>query len=97
MGQTFPPSLFDLSPRSTPVASRRLVEAGFARRRGFAAGKSAPFDALGSSFGNSRVLAAMKYSKQANVLVSGDQDLLEIADKVQIDILSPRGFWESLR
>ena len=33
----------------------------------------------------------------ADVLVSGDQDLLEIADKVQVRILSPRGFWEALR
>ena len=33
----------------------------------------------------------------ADVLVSGDQDLLEIADRVKIDILSPRGFWEALR
>jgi len=33
----------------------------------------------------------------ADVLVSGDQDLLEIADNIQIRILSPRGFWEALR
>jgi hypothetical protein len=38
-----------------------------ARRGGLAAGKSAPFNALPSSFGNSCVLAAMKYSEQKNV------------------------------
>ncbi len=68
-----------------------------ARRGGLAAGKSTPFDALPSSFGNSHALAAMKYSGQANVLGSGDQELLDIADEVQIDMISLRGFWESLR
>jgi putative PIN family toxin of toxin-antitoxin system len=33
----------------------------------------------------------------ADVLVSGDKDLLDVADKVQVRILSPRGFWEALR
>ncbi len=33
----------------------------------------------------------------ADVLVSGDKDLLDIEDKVQVRILSPRGFWEALR
>ena len=43
------------------------VNCEIARRDGLAAGKSTSFDALPSSFGNSRVLAAMKYSGQANV------------------------------
>jgi putative PIN family toxin of toxin-antitoxin system len=33
----------------------------------------------------------------AEVLVTGDRDLLEIADALPIRILSPRGFWEQLR
>lgn len=33
----------------------------------------------------------------AEVLVTGDRDLLEITDKVPIRILTPRGFWEMLR
>lgn len=33
----------------------------------------------------------------ADVLVSGDRDLLAIADKVPIPVSSPREFWESLR
>lgn len=33
----------------------------------------------------------------AEVLVTGDNDLLEIAVAVPIRILSPRGFWEMLR
>ncbi|MFQ6005267.1 MAG: putative toxin-antitoxin system toxin component, PIN family [Woeseia sp.] len=41
------------------------------------------------------VAAAMEGN--ADVLVTGDQDLLEVADKIGIPILSPRGFWELLR
>lgn len=33
----------------------------------------------------------------ADVLVTGDQDLLRIAARAPIKILSPRGFWELLR
>jgi putative PIN family toxin of toxin-antitoxin system len=33
----------------------------------------------------------------ADVLVTGDRDLLEVANKVPIQILTPRGFWEQLR
>jgi putative PIN family toxin of toxin-antitoxin system len=34
---------------------------------------------------------------QTDVLVTGDQDLLRIAARAPIKILSPRGFWELLR
>jgi len=33
----------------------------------------------------------------ADVLVTGDKDLLEIEEKVPIQILSPRAFWEQIR
>lgn len=33
----------------------------------------------------------------AEVLVTGDRDLLEITDKLPIRILTPRGLWEELR
>jgi putative PIN family toxin of toxin-antitoxin system len=36
-------------------------------------------------------------SGKAEVLVTGDRDLLEITAKVPLDILSPRGLWERLR
>ncbi len=42
-------------------------------------------------------IVAAAIEGNADVLVSRDQDLLEIADKVQVRILSPRGFWEALR
>lgn len=34
---------------------------------------------------------------EAEVLVTGDRDLLGVAGRVTIDITTPRGFWESLR
>lgn len=34
---------------------------------------------------------------QADMLVTGDQDLLRIAARAPVKILSPRGFWEILR
>ena len=34
---------------------------------------------------------------RADVLVTGDRDLLDIADAAPLPILSPRGFWEFVR
>ena len=34
---------------------------------------------------------------RSDVLVTGDQDLLDIADAAPLPILSPRGFWEFVR
>ncbi len=34
---------------------------------------------------------------RCDVLVTGDRDLLDIADAAPLPILSPRGFWELLR
>ncbi len=34
---------------------------------------------------------------KADVLVTGDNDLLELAGKVHVRILDPRGFWQHLR
>jgi putative PIN family toxin of toxin-antitoxin system len=36
-------------------------------------------------------------SGNAEVLVTGDRDLLEVTAKVPLHILSPRGLWERLR
>ena len=33
----------------------------------------------------------------AKVLVTGDEDLIAVADRAPIEILSPRGLWEQLR
>ena len=42
------------------------------------------------------VLAAGAAGK-VDVLVTGDKDLLNIADRVEVPIVSPRGFWEQLK
>ena len=33
----------------------------------------------------------------ASVLVTGDRDLLDAADRIPVEVLSPRGFWEKLK
>jgi uncharacterized protein len=42
-------------------------------------------------------IVASAVAGRADVLVSGDQDLLAVATQSPIPILSPRGFWEQLR
>lgn len=44
-----------------------------------------------------RKVLAEAVAGRADVLVTGDQDLLGVAPKAPIRILSPRGFWELLR
>ncbi len=42
------------------------------------------------------VLAAAA-AGNVDVLITGDKDLLNIADKVNVPIVTPRGFWEQLK
>ena len=42
-------------------------------------------------------IVASAIAGQADVLVTGDQDLLSVAEQSPIPIVSPRGFWEQLR
>jgi uncharacterized protein len=42
-------------------------------------------------------IVASAVAGQADVLVTGDQDLLAVAKRSPVPILSPRGFWERLR
>jgi putative PIN family toxin of toxin-antitoxin system len=44
-----------------------------------------------------RWVIATALAGQADVLVSGDTDLLDIADQAPLPILNPRAFWELLR
>ena len=46
---------------------------------------------------NDGAVLAEAVAGKADVLVTGDQDLLELAAEAPIKILSPRGFWELLR
>jgi putative PIN family toxin of toxin-antitoxin system len=58
---------------------------------------SAPVLELPGLDENDRAVLAEAATGKADVLVTGDQDLLEIASQAPIKILSPRGFWELLR
>ena len=42
-------------------------------------------------------IVASAVAGNADVLVTGDQDLLAVAQQSPVPILSPRGFWEQLR
>ena len=44
-----------------------------------------------------RWIAAAALDGAAHVLVTGDKDLLEASDRADFRIVTPRGFWESLR
>ena len=44
-----------------------------------------------------RWILASAVAGRADVLVTGDRDLLDVADKASLPILDPRGFWNLLR
>ena len=44
-----------------------------------------------------RWIVASAVAGQADVLVTGDHDLLSISEQSPVPIVSPRGFWEQLR
>jgi predicted nucleic acid-binding protein len=42
-------------------------------------------------------IVAAALEARVDVLVTGDRDLLDIAEELPIPTVSPRGFWEKLR
>ena len=78
-----------------PASKARLILA-FIGQHAEVIEPSAPAAWPGKDPDNQWIVAAATEG-HADVLVSGDQDPLDIADRVQIPILSPRGFWEALR
>jgi putative PIN family toxin of toxin-antitoxin system len=42
-------------------------------------------------------IVAAAFAANADVLVTGDNDLLDVAANLPISVVSPRGFWEKLR
>jgi putative PIN family toxin of toxin-antitoxin system len=44
-----------------------------------------------------RWVLASAIDGKADVLVTGDRDLLDISEEAPIEILNPRGFWERIR
>lgn len=78
-----------------PPSKARSISA-FIRQHAEVIEPSAPASWPGKDPDDQWIVAAATEGN-AGVLVTGDRDLLEISDKVQMPILTPRGFWESLR
>jgi len=56
-----------------------------------------PSPAIGGLDENDSAVLTEAIAGRADVLVTGDQDLLDYGNQASIRILSPRGFWELLR
>jgi len=78
----------------TPELAKETEE--FLRREGEVIGEA---PALGIAVRDESDVAVLEQAVAgaANVLVTGDQDLLAIVATLPLRILSPRGFWELLR
>ena len=68
----------------------------FLRREADVSGK-APRVALSIRDASDVAVLEEAIAGAADVVVSGDRDLLDFAEKSPVRILSPRGFWDSLR
>lgn len=68
----------------------------FLRRQGIVIGQA---PSLGIAVRDCDDVAVLEeaVAGQASVLVTGDRDLLEVAGEAPVDIVTPRGLWESLR
>ncbi len=78
-----------------PIAVVDQVDA-FLRLHAMVVG-AAPDLAIRGLDDNDRAVLAEAITGNAEVLVTGDQDLLGFGAQAPIKILSPRGFWELLR
>lgn len=68
----------------------------FLRRHSTIVSKQAPL-AVSLRDADDEAVLAEAVAGGADILVSGDRDLLQIADAAPIPILAPRGLWELLR
>ena len=59
--------------------------------------ENAPGIGIAALDANDRAVLAEAVAGKADVLVTGDQDLLAVASRAPLKILAPRGFWELLR
>lgn len=78
-----------------PTATLNELDA-FLRRHSTIVSKQAPL-AVSLRDANDEAVLAEAIAGGADILVSGDLDLLQIADAAPIPILAPRGLWELLR
>ena len=68
----------------------------FLRREGTVVAQAPPLEIKLRDKSDLAVLAEA-VGGNADVLVTGDRDLLEVADSAPLPILTPRGFWDQLR
>ncbi len=78
-----------------PTATLKELDA-FLRRHSTIVSKQAPL-VVSLRDANDEAVLAEAIAGGADILVSGDRDLLQIADAAPILILAPRGLWELLR
>lgn len=78
-----------------PTATVNELDA-FLRRHSTIVSKQAPL-AVSLRDADDEAVLAEAVAGGADILVSGDRDLLQIADAAPIPILAPRGLWELLR
>jgi putative PIN family toxin of toxin-antitoxin system len=78
-----------------PIERARSI-AQFLRDQGVVVNPSEPAS-LPQDDPDDRWILAAAMAGEADALVTGDRHLLDVADKVSVTIVSPRGFWEKLR
>lgn len=78
-----------------PRATISEVEA-FLRLHATLVAEAQPMELPGVDTADRKVLAQAA-AGHADVLVTGDRDLLRVAGRLPFRVLSPRGFWELLR
>src|SRR5690606_8697546 len=77
-------------------ASKARAAVQFVREQAVIAGAGQPADWPVRDPDDLRIVAAAA-DAAVDVLVTGDEDLLDVASQLPISVVSPRGFWESLR
>jgi len=78
-----------------PIGDIEEVE-GFLRRHATVVEKAPPYGGVLRDPDDRRVLGEA-IAGRADILVTGDKDLLEVAATLPLPVLSPRAFWEVLR
>lgn len=78
-----------------PIERARSI-AQFLRDQGVVVNPSEPAS-LPQDDPDDRWILAAAMEGEVDALVTGDRHLLDVADKVSVTIVSPRGFWEKLR
>jgi len=97
VGETVLDELVRVLERKLRMSARAIGEwESFLRQEGELT-KAGPLVAVRIRDATDRVILAEAVAGRADVLVSGDRDLLGIAARAPVRIQSPREFWESLR